>query len=206
MAKVSSVVRSPFLFPRRATALRDDDDTRGYGGTRMGTPNGTRRALRGNGSQSVPSTNHSKGSAPLCRSSYRLYSPLATYPTDDLIYISVLITIDFSLGRRWTRPTDVASFHCRARLVLLPLSVSYDVLPIIYQLSTRNILDKRGESWWLLRSRKSEKFVNIVFRNFDMFNFQNCSHVYFIYREKKKINPLYATIDYTVILIFLHNY
>lgn len=35
MAKVFSVVRSPFFFPRRATALRDDDD--GYG---VGDANG----------------------------------------------------------------------------------------------------------------------------------------------------------------------
>jgi len=55
----------------------------------------------------------------------RTYSPFAIYPTDDLIYTSVLITIDFSPSAGETRPlyrwTGVASLSRTYVVSLFPL-------------------------------------------------------------------------------------
>lgn len=85
-----------------------------------------RRAVRAfpwrSGSRAIDKSFEGKRAA--LPGSYRTYSPFAACPTDDLIYTSVLITIDFSPSAGETRPlyrrTDVASLSRTYVVSLFP--------------------------------------------------------------------------------------
>lgn len=101
----------------------------------------------------------SKGKRAALPGSYRTYSPFAAYPTDDLIYTSVLITIDFSPSAGKTRPMNgrfiVAHVRC------LALSVVF-VRGLWASRSSTRGNGTNGTCRWFLEYRRqaSEKFIN----------------------------------------------
>lgn len=101
----------------------------------------------------------SEGKRAALPGSYRTYSPFAAYPTDDLIYTSVLITIDFSPGAGETRPlyrgrTDVASLSRTYAVSLFPFhSCAGESL-------LHTCMDKRDMPVIFGVRQASEKFIN----------------------------------------------
>jgi len=80
----------------------------------------------------------------------RTYSPFAAYPTDDLIYTSVLITIDFSPSAGETRPlyrwTGVGFIVAHVRCLALSVAFVCERVAVLLQ-HVHGQTGRTGDFW-----------------------------------------------------------